>query len=98
MAKTKKVTLNGKERTMKYPVYSMVRMQEEQGVSINDLQDEKKSQDMRVILSIIWAGLIHEDPTLTMEDLGNNIDIADLPELAKSMGEIFESMNAKKGK
>lgn len=97
MAKTKKIKLD-KVRTMKYPVYSLVRLQEEQGVRISDLQDGDKAQDMRVILSLIWAGLIHEDPDLTVEHVGNNMDIADLPEIAKSMGEIFESMNAKSGK
>lgn len=88
MAKTAVITLD-KERTMKYPVFSLIRLQKETGIKLTDLSDPEKAQDLEVIVSLIWAGLIHEDRELTIEDVGNMLDLSDLTEVSTVMAEVL---------
>lgn len=94
MAKTAKIQLD-KERTLAFPLMALIRLQKEHGIKLADLQDEEKAQDLEVILAIIWAGLIHEDKELSIEDLGYMLDLSELPEITKALGEVFNGMNDK---
>lgn len=40
---------------------------------------------MRDVRNILWAGLVHEDPELTIKDVGKILSIADLEEVTKAM-------------
>lgn len=84
-----------KQRTLKYPIMSLIRLKNEHGIELKDLADEEKAQDMEVILAVIWAGLIHEDRELTVEELGYMLDITELPEISKKLTEIFKGLNQK---
>lgn len=95
MAKTVKVQLNGKEVTMAYPLLSVIRLEKEQGVRLQDLSDKEKANDIENILKVLWAGFIHENKDLTVEELGNMIDLTDLPELTSHFSVIFEDMQKK---
>jgi len=53
-----------------------------QGLDISQFS----ATDMR---ALIWACLIHEDPTLKLEDVGNMVDVADLPAIAEKLGELW---------
>lgn len=86
------ITLD-KERHLAYPVMSLIRLKKEYGIQLSDLQDEEKAQDLETILAVIWAGLIHEDKDLTLEDVGYMIDVTDLPAISEKLTEIFKSMN-----
>lgn len=92
MAKTStkavKIKLD-KERVLRYPIFSLIRLEKETGIKIQDLADEKKAQDLSVILGLVWAGLIHEDKELTMEDVGNMIELSQLPDVSAKMTEAF---------
>lgn len=81
----KNTVMMDKERTFKYPLYSLVRLQREHGIKLQDLQDKEKASDLGIILAIIWAGLVHEDKDLTYEDVGNMIDIADVEGITEVM-------------
>lgn len=94
MAKKVAITLD-KERTLAFPLMSLIRLKKEYGIELKDLQDEAKAQDIETILTVIWAGLIHEDKELTVEDVGYMIDITELPEVSEKLSEIFRSMNEK---
>jgi hypothetical protein len=94
LAKKVPITLD-KERNISFPLMSLIRLKKEFGIELKDLEDEEKAQDIEVILAIIWAGLIHEDKELTIEDVGYMIDITELPEISEKLAEIFESMNQK---
>lgn len=90
MAKSAKIQLD-KERTFRYPLYSLIQLEEVQGVKLSDLSDEEKAKDLKTILSLIWAGLIHEDKDLTIEDVGNMIDISELSEVSQVMTSVLNS-------
>lgn len=84
-----------KPRTLAYPVYSLIKLKKEHGIELKDLQDKEKAEDLETILAVVWAGLIHEDTDLTMEELGFMLDITQLPEISQKVAEVFESMNSK---
>ena len=84
-----------KERNLAFPLMSLVRLKKEHGLEIKDLADEEKSQDIENIIKVIWAGLIHEDKELTVEDVGYMLDISELPAISEKLTEIFQSMTGK---
>ncbi|MGG4390487.1 hypothetical protein ABEU97_20345 [Priestia megaterium] len=92
--KTVEITLD-KVRKLAFPLMSLIRLKKEHGIELKDLQDKEKAQDIETILTIIWAGLIHEDKELSLEDLGYMIDITELPEISEKLTSIFNEMNAK---
>ncbi|MGE6629611.1 hypothetical protein [Bacillus sp. NPDC077027] len=85
-----------KERNLAFPMMSLIRLKKEHGVQIADLQDKEKAQDMEVITAIIWAGLIHEDRELSFEDVAYMVDLSQLPEISKKLGEVFGELNEEK--
>lgn len=93
--KTAEIVLD-KVRTLAYPVMSLIRLKKEHGIELKDLQDEAKAQDIETILKIIWAGLIHEDKELTVEDLGYMLDVSDLPAISEKITELFKGMGEQK--
>lgn len=95
MANGVKVNIGDKERTLKYPVMALIKLKKDFGIQLSDLQDEAKAQDMEVILSIIYVGLIHEDRELDFEELGYMIDINELPHIAQKLSEAFKGSKEK---
>lgn len=95
MAKGVKVTIGDKERTLKFPVMSLINLKKNFGIQLSDLQDEEKAQDLETILAIIYSGLIHEDKELTFEELGYMIEINELPHIAEKLSEAFEDVKVK---
>lgn len=93
---TKKIDITlDKERTLAFPIMSLIRLKKEHGIELKDLADEKKSQDMETILALIWAGLVHEDRDLTLEDVGYMVDITMLPEVSEKLSGIFKGLAEK---
>lgn len=84
-----------KERKLAFPLMALIRLKKEHGIQMADLKDKEKAQDVEVILAIIWAGLIHEQPDLTYEEVGYMIDISELPAISEKLSEVFGSMNEK---
>ncbi|WP_146876846.1 hypothetical protein [Bacillus subtilis] len=84
-----------KERKLAFPLMALIRLKKEHGIVMADLKDKEKASDVEVILAIIWAGLIHEQPDLSYEELGYMIDISELPAISEKLSEVFGSMNEK---
>ena len=49
------------------------------------------NNSIKAVRCILWAGLIHEDPDLTEQQVGNLIDIQYMQELMASLGEAFDA-------
>ncbi|APT46585.1 hypothetical protein [Bacillus safensis] len=84
-----------KERKLAFPIMSLIRLKKEHGIQLKDLQDKEKAEDMETILAIIWAGLVHEEPELTMDEVGYMIDITELPTISEKLSVVFQGMNEK---
>lgn len=85
------VTMNlDKERHLKFDLNAFAMLEEKYG-SIDEALRKIENGSITALRFILWAGLVHEDPTLTVEDVGRMFDIRNLSEVSK---QIFEAVGA----
>jgi hypothetical protein len=82
-----KITLD-RERTLRIDFNALVAAQEQLGGEL-DIANLGKG-GFRTIRAVLWAGLVSEDPTLTIEQVGAMAGPADLHRIALA---ISQSMN-----
>lgn len=85
-----KITLD-KERTLFYDLNALVAL-EDQGIEVAKVSEGVKMSQVR---GILWAGLIHEDKELTLEEVGSLVTIDNIQEVSDAIGTAF-STNGKK--
>lgn len=61
------IELDGKERALKYDLNALCMFEEHQKIGITEALQKRS---MSAIRALLWVGLIHEDPLLTIEDVG----------------------------
>ncbi len=76
-----------RERTLILSFNALCRAEEVTG--INFLMGEFTFSSVRVMRALVWAGLLHEDPTLTLEACGDMIEEAGADNVAKTIIEAF---------
>jgi len=86
-----KLTLSdGIERDLKFTLNSFAELEDSYG-SIDAAFDKlEKENSMKALRSIIWAGLLHEEPALTEKQVGNLIDMRYMQDLVDTLGEVLE--------
>ena len=83
----KKLTLSdGKERTVRFTLNALAELEEKYG-SVDKAFEAVESNSIKAIRFILWAGLIHEEPTLTEIEVGNLIDLTYMQEIMDTLGE-----------
>ena len=82
------VEIGGKKRRLKYTLYSLCKLDEKTGK--NPL-DGTMFLDMRPadVVAVLWAGLIHDEPELTTDELAKVVDITELRDVSKEMMKAF---------
>lgn len=90
-SKAVKITLtDGVERTIKFTLNAMAELEDRYG-SVDEAFKQLDNNSIKAVRCILWAGLIHEDPDLTEQQVGNLIDIQYMQELMASLGEAFDA-------
>lgn len=90
-SKAVKITLtDGVERTIKFTLNAMAELEDRYG-SVDEAFKQLDNNSIKAVRCILWAGLIHEDPDLTEQQVGNLIDIQYMQELMSSLGEAFDA-------
>ncbi len=76
-------------RTLKITFNTLVEIEQETGKSIMDRAtwQDLGVRDLRVIL---WAALKHEDPSLTIQDVGAMLGPHNMEDIANAIGKAFE--------
>ena len=86
--------LDGKIRHIYLGFNALTTLVEKLGVDIMNAQatiaTTKGPEMLKTIRSILWAGLIHEDETLTIKDAGDLIDFAKIDEIATAVLKALE--------
>jgi hypothetical protein len=86
------IELGGKTKHLRYDFNALVAMEDELGIPISEIGDmmagSVKLKDLR---SLIWAGLIHEDKSLTPSDVGEWLEFEELDYIAEKVRVAFES-------
>lgn len=85
----KSVTIElDKARNLRYGINALVKIEEMTGRKITELDLDKVG--MKDLRTIVYAGLVHEDKTLTPEKVGDLIDeYADITVVADKLGDAF---------
>ena len=61
------IELDGRERVLRYDLNALCMFEESTKLGISEAL---QTRSMAAIRALLWAGLIHEDPMLTIEDVG----------------------------
>ena len=87
---TKITLLDGVERTLKYDLNAMAELEERYG-SVEEAFKMLEKNSIKAVRLVLWAGLVHEDPTLTEQQVGSLIDLQYLQDLMGSLEEAFNN-------
>lgn len=79
--------LNG-DKYLVYDFNALCSLRDE-GVDAFTLKDADLL-DPRVIRKLIWAGLLHHSPNVTLNEVGSWIDLSNLTEIAEAFTQAFE--------
>jgi hypothetical protein len=83
-----------KMRNLRYTMNALAEIEDQLGVPLSEMGEIKMTiKNVRVIL---WSGLIHEDPELTQEEVGNMVDLENMQDVQEKIAEAFAM--ADKGK
>lgn len=77
-------------RTLRYTNRSLVKLEDESGLTASELVQRIAAGSMKALSQLVWAGLLHESPTLTVEEVLDWIDIERLDEIATAVGTAVE--------
>lgn len=88
------IVLNdGKTRHLRYEWEHICRLKREHAISVFDMGRDMMlgSADPLKITGIIWAGLLHEEPEITVEQVEKLMSFSDLAEYMKALFEAIPS-------
>ena len=81
-----KITLD-KERHLRLDFNAISLVEETLGVKFPEIQDNVGVRDLRAIM---WAGLRHEDPDLTIEQVGSMLHMGNMQEVFQTIQDAIE--------
>jgi hypothetical protein len=85
-----------KQRKIRFTFNAFCELEEVMDRPLTELQNGFKMKDLR---ALVWAGLLHEEPDLTLEDAGAMIDEAEsIEEVAQVVGKALEAAFGSKKK
>lgn len=89
--KPKKVPIklsDGKQRQLLFDLNSLAELEDVYGGHADALR-EVQTGSFKAIRATLWAGLLHEDPDLTIKDVGAMISISGMETLSNAIVEAF---------
>jgi hypothetical protein len=90
-SKAVKITLtDGVEREIRFTLNAMAELEDRYG-SVDEAFKQLDNNSIKALRCVLWAGLIHEDPSLTEQQVGNLIDIQYMQNLTASLGAAFDA-------
>lgn len=89
MAKLITIELD-RERHLKYNLNAIITAEKVSGRSFGDLN--KGKMDFDFMRALIYAGLLHEDETLTVDAVGDLIDFDNIEYVSEKLGEALQKV------
>lgn len=83
-APIKIILSDGKERELVYTLNSFACLEDKYG-NVEDAMKAMESGSIKAVRSILWAGLVDQDPDLTEITLGSLIRMEDLPAIVDKL-------------
>lgn len=79
-----------KARPLEYRLRAFARMEEKYG-SVDAAMKAMEDGSIEAISFMLWCGLVHGDPQITLEDVQDIVDIRDMEYVATKMGEVMSA-------
>ncbi|MDO4952395.1 MAG: hypothetical protein Q4E34_01030 [Synergistaceae bacterium] len=91
-----KVKFGGNEYRVAFPALAICKLQDALGeIALSDIiiRLGQGKFDLKLWITVLWAGLLHEDSTLTFEDVTKIVDLKQNNEFMTSMAAVFKEFN-----
>lgn len=75
-----------KERRLKYDLNAFALLKEKHGYNLLATTSEEMN-DPVAVRAVLWAGLLHEDPAVTIEQVGSWVDVGNLGDVTQTVAE-----------
>jgi hypothetical protein len=76
-----------KKRHIRYTLNALAEIEDKLGVPLSKIQEVELG--IKSVRTLLWAGLIHEDETLTEKQVGDMVDFSNLEYVQKKVSEAF---------
>ncbi len=88
-SKTTKVTLlDGVERSIRFDLNAMAELEDRYG-TVDAAFEALDKQSIKALRFVLWAGLVHEDASLTEQQVGSLIDLRYMQDIMSALGDAF---------
>jgi len=84
-----------KPRNLKFTLNSMVLFEKHTGKRFNQLEGGLSMEELRIML---WACLLHEDPDLTPEQVGDMIHAGNFDQVGQALDALMAELRARGSK
>lgn len=85
-SKPVKITLtDGAERELRFTLNAMAELEERYG-SVDEAFKQLDKGSFKAIRTILWAGLMHIEPILTEQQVGNLMDLQSMAAMMETLG------------
>lgn len=83
-----------KARNLYYNLNAIAEIEDKLGIPLSKMGEVDLG--VKSIRTMLWAGLIHEDPELTEVEVGNLVDFENISYVQEKVGEAFAAATEKK--
>jgi hypothetical protein len=81
---------DGKERELKFTLNAMAELEDKFG-SVENAFKAVENHSFKAVRTVLWAGFIHAEPTLTELEVGNLIDMTNIEYLMEQLNAAFST-------
>ena len=84
----KNVTIElDKERTLRLDFNALVAFEEAADTKLSSLGQDMSAKQIR---ALVWAGLLHEDPDVTLEQVGSQLHLGNIEYISQKLEEVMK--------
>ena len=83
-----------KTRQIRFTLNALAELEDKLGVSLSEL--EGLNMGVKQIRTFLWAGLLHEEPELSEQAVGNMVDFDNIEYINEKINEAFQRATQRK--
>jgi|SRR5687768_14836756 len=85
-----KVKLGGETRVLRYTNRSLVALEMQSGCTMAELAGNLARGSFKTVAELVWAGLLHADPRLTVDAVVEMIDLREIAALGDGVRQAMD--------